>query len=70
MPVSPSIFCKLLEDSSGPLSEGQGNRGKNQKSFTVSLWNLGNAEFDFSGKPDLKCLAEGTEDAIEKSLMH
>lgn len=33
-----------------------------KKSLFVSVLSLGNVEFDFSGKPDLNCPAEGTED--------
>lgn len=43
------------------IGEGKGCNRKKKKSLLVSLLSLGNVEFDFSGKPDLKCLVEGTD---------
>lgn len=75
MPVSPSlIFCSHLEDSIGHLSKYQwlcigkgGATGEKNNSLFVCLRSLGSVEFDFSGKPHLKYLAEGTEDVQERS---
>lgn len=51
----------FLDVSGCLLGKGKSTTGE-KKSLFVSVLSLGNVEFDFSGKPDLNCPAEGTED--------
>lgn len=52
----------FLDVSGCVLGKGKSATGKNNSLFVILL-SLGNVEFDFSGKPDLICQAEGAEDA-------